>query len=166
MGGLQYIHYDCLKSWFKTKEYRQVSVHYTSIYWNHFECELCKTSLPYVFRCNGRSYPIFELWNLEPTKGYLVLESLTLENKRQRMVHILHPQAPKKYNMGRAQECDIKVSDISVSRNHCYIRYNDGKFYLQDISSKFGTLCLNRGKTEIPPGCTMGMQVGRTLFVM
>lgn len=35
-GGVEFIHYDCLKNWLKTKEYRQQTTHYTSIYWRQF----------------------------------------------------------------------------------------------------------------------------------
>lgn len=59
----------------------------------------------------------------------------------------------------------MKVSDISVSRNHCHIQYKDGKFTLQDSGSKFGTLSLSKGKIEIPPDTNIGMQIGRTLFI-
>ena len=65
-----------------------------------------------------------------------MLESLTLEQKHSRMVHILHPDLSSlrpftgKFTVGRGQDCDIKVSDISVSRYHCEIRYKDGKFWL------------------------------------
>lgn len=32
-GGVEFIHFECVRGWLKTKEYRQSSVHYTSIYW-------------------------------------------------------------------------------------------------------------------------------------
>lgn len=32
-GGVEFIHFLCLKNWLKTKEYRQVTMHFTSIYW-------------------------------------------------------------------------------------------------------------------------------------
>lgn len=67
--------------------------------------------------------------------------------------------------MGRCHECDVKISDISVSRNHAQIHYKDNKFWLQDTSSKFGTLTLARGRIQVLPGTTLGMQVGRTLLL-
>mmetsp|Transcript_33032 Transcript_33032/g.50619 ORF Transcript_33032/g.50619 Transcript_33032/m.50619 type:complete len:81 (-) Transcript_33032:1256-1498(-) len=67
--------------------------------------------------------------------------------------------------MGRGQECQLKVSDISVSRNHCEIEYHKGKFRIRDMGSKFGTLTLAQGKIEILPGTLTGMQIGRTLMV-
>jgi predicted component of type VI protein secretion system len=91
------------------------------------------------------------------------------------MVHILHPrndvvrEFDGKYLVGRGQDCDLKVSDISVSRNHCQIQFkkekNGSKFWLQDSLSKFGTLALARGLVEILPGTTTGMQIGRTLMI-
>ena len=145
--------------------------HYTSIYWNQFQCEICKSSLPYVFVNNGRKYPLIEIPVI--LTDHLVLESITLENKHSRMVHILHPRPDvllnrtgKRYMMGRAQDCQLKMSDISVSRNHCQITFVKGKFRLQDCNSKFGTLVLNRGSTEVPVDRTIGIQCGRTLMIL
>lgn len=99
---------------------------------------------------------------------------MSLENKHSRMVHILHPKLNnpplmghfrEKYLLGRGQDCDLKVSDISVSRNHCCIHFRNGKFYLQDQNSKFGTLALTRGRVEILPDTNTGMQIGRTLMI-
>ena len=44
--------------------------------------------------------------------------------------------------MGRGHQCDIRISDISVSRLHAYIKYENGQFLLTDNNSKFGTLVL------------------------
>lgn len=79
------------------------------------------------------------------------------------MVHILHPDLNAirpftgKYMIGRGQDCDIKVSDISVSRYHCEIRYKEGKFWLQDTLSKFGTLALAIKPVEVSSFLTSGM---------
>lgn len=44
--------------------------------------------------------------------------------------------------IGRGTDNDLRVQDISVSRVHAFIKKDirDGSFYLQDNSSKFGTL--------------------------
>lgn len=67
--------------------------------------------------------------------------------------------------IGRGQDCDLKISDISVSRNHCQILFINGKFWLQDSGSKFGTLVLARSPAEVLPNTTVGVQVGRTLMI-
>lgn len=35
---------------------------------------------------------------------------------------------------------DLNISDISVSRNHSYVGYEEDGFYIYDAKSKFGTL--------------------------
>lgn len=43
--------------------------------------------------------------------------------------------------MGRGSDCEIKISDISVSRTHARLIKANNKFYIEDLDSKFGTLC-------------------------
>ena len=43
--------------------------------------------------------------------------------------------------LGRSGDCDIKVSDISVSRSHARILKEFDNFYIEDYKSKFGSLC-------------------------
>ena len=42
--------------------------------------------------------------------------------------------------MGRGHQCDLRVSDISVSRLHAYIKFENGGFVMYDNNSKFGSL--------------------------
>jgi pSer/pThr/pTyr-binding forkhead associated (FHA) protein len=45
------------------------------------------------------------------------------------------------FKQGRGHACEIRVSDISVSRLHAYIKYERDKgFLIVDNNSKFGTL--------------------------
>lgn len=55
------------------------------------------------------------------------------------------------------------MSDISVSRFHAYIKYQNGGFYLFDKNSKFGTLVQLREPLEIHKE-KIGIQSGRTLI--
>jgi len=74
-----------------------------------------------------------------------LLESLTFEKNSSRMVHLIMPDTVKtNFKLGRGHESDVRVSDISVSRCHALIKYNlqNGRFYLEDNLSKFGTLVL------------------------
>lgn len=103
----------------------------------------------------------------------MILESLNMENKAHRMVHVLHPnkgdlgliQFKGYYSLGRGQDCDIKCHDISVSRCHCQIVFKNGQFFLQDKQSKFGTLILTHKRTEIVPETTIAMQIGRSMVI-
>jgi len=65
-------------------------------------------------------------------------------------------QEKKVFKLGRGHESDVRVSDISVSRCHALVKYNDqnGRFYLEDNLSKFGTLVLAKGEIELEPEMT------------
>jgi hypothetical protein len=74
---------------------------------------------------------------------YIVLESLPFDKNSSRMIHVLSPTPEYlEFKLGRGHDSDVRVSDISVSRIHAFIAYREGKFYLQDNHSKFGTLKL------------------------
>lgn len=46
----------------------------------------------------------------------------------------------KAWTIGRNRDCDIVIADTSVSRVHAeLVETDDGRFYLTDCGSKFGT---------------------------
>jgi len=65
--------------------------------------------------------------------------------------------------MGRGHESDLRINDISVSRLHAIIKYKDGRFLLEDNTSKFGTLVLIKKRTPLIPGFNKAVQIGRTV---
>ena len=67
--------------------------------------------------------------------------------------------------MGRSNNSNIKLNDISVSRNHSIIRYNNGKFYIDDIGSKFGTLLLIQNNILFLPYKEINIQTGKCHLV-
>ena len=155
-GSVRFIHYDCLKHWLKQKMAKKEEKNLISYSWKTFECEICKKPYPYVFRSNGIQYPLVDVEKPKDS-NFLLLESLTFEKNSQRMVHLIMPDAEKTtFKMGRGHESDVRVSDISVSRCHALVKYNkdNGKFYLEDNLSKFGTLVLSKGSIELEPEMT------------
>lgn len=42
--------------------------------------------------------------------------------------------------IGRGHESDVRISDISVSRVHAKLCFENGDFYIEDYGSKFGSL--------------------------
>ena len=70
------------------------------------------------------------------------------------------------FKMGRGHDSDLRVSDISVSRCHALIKYNemDHNYYLEDNLSKFGTLVLANGPLEIEKDDTKAVQIGRSVI--
>jgi pSer/pThr/pTyr-binding forkhead associated (FHA) protein len=68
------------------------------------------------------------------------------------MVHLIMPNAVRSvFKLGRGHESDVRVSDISVSRCHAILKYNEeeGSYYLEDNLSKFGTLVLAKQAIEL-----------------
>ncbi len=56
-----------------------------------------------------------------------------------RQVHPLDP-ARGQTVVGRHPDCDVVVADASVSRRHCAIAFEDGRFRIADLGSANGTL--------------------------
>jgi pSer/pThr/pTyr-binding forkhead associated (FHA) protein len=66
--------------------------------------------------------------------------------------------------LGRGHDCEIRVTDISVSRNHAKIEKIGNDYYIFDNKSKFGTL-VREEKLEIELSrIKQGVQIGRTVM--
>ena len=142
-GGVQYVHFGCLKEWLKTKRNCKEQTYLSSFYFKQFECEICKTPYPYVFKAAGKKYYLIDI--AKPKSDYIILESLTLEKNTSRMVHIITPTLQmRSFKLGRGHDSDLRINDISVSRCHAIIKFKQDGFFLQDNMSKFGTLVLVR----------------------
>lgn len=57
----------------------------------------------------------------------------------------------------------MRENDISVSRLHAYIKYENGQFLVIDNNSKFGTLILLRKNYKIEKK-KIALQIGRTVI--
>ena len=69
----------------------------------------------------------------KPQGDYMVLESLSQEKNTSRIIHIIRPAANKTvFKLGRGHESDLRINDISVSRCHTKIKFEKGKFLLED----------------------------------
>ena len=80
------------------------------------------------------------------------------------MIFVMKPNESKmEFKVGRGHDSDLRISDISVSRFHARVKFEDGKFMLEDNTSKFGTLILIKHKTLIIKNHTSAVQSGRTV---
>merc|ERR1712087_549058 len=68
-----------------------------------------------------------------------------------------------KLRIGRTRECELRISDVTVSREHAGVTYENGQFILRDNGAKFKTLLLPRGPEPISSQ-KMSVQAGRTLL--
>ena len=46
----------------------------------------------------------------------------------------------------------IRIVDITASDCHCFLKYQNGKFYLEDNESKYGTVVLVKRSMPLFPG--------------
>ena len=61
-------------------------------------------------------------------------------------------------------ESQVRINDISVSRCHAIIKCKQDGFYIEDNTSKFGTIILLKNKLRLKAHHTMAVQVGRTVI--
>ena len=166
--GSMNLHFECLKLWLnsqliKTDFKGQLGVSYTV---KKFNCELCHEPYPLTIKiknklCNLLNYVIPEGQN------YVVLQSLNSikENEYPLNIHVLmFIENETNYTLGRGHDSDIRISDISVSRNHARIFMKNRKYYMEDMNSKFGTLVL--AKNDVGLSNHNIFQIGRTLVFL
>jgi pSer/pThr/pTyr-binding forkhead associated (FHA) protein len=60
-------------------------------------------------------------------------------------IHVIVFSVKDEFNVGRRINNDITVSDISVSRKQASIRLTNGKAFIEDCDSKFGTFVKVKG---------------------
>ena len=99
----------------------------------------------------------------KPEKGsFILLESLIHEKNTSRIVNVILPsEAKSSFKLGRGHESDVRIADISVSRFHASVVCKKEGFFIEDNSSKFGTLALVQN-IQLSPEYTRSVQVGRT----
>jgi len=97
---------------------------------------------------------------------FLLLETINQEKGSSRGIHMLVPNKKgMNYKLGRGHEADVKITDISVSRLHAYIKCTKQGFMIIDNKSKFGTLVCKHDKVTFKSNEQPSLQIGRTKFV-
>ncbi|CAD8120419.1 unnamed protein product [Paramecium sonneborni] len=89
-----------------------------------------------------------------PSTPYLIIQSRHKKQKKQeKAVLVISFQNAEPIKIGRGHQCDIQISDISVSRLHAYIKYQDGllsfliiKVNLDLQANQFNRIKLNNKK--------------------
>ena len=159
IGSCQYVHLNCLRRWLDSKVKKEVVGGTLCYNFDKFECEICKAELPrYVMR-NG----LHELLKIDrPHGNYMIIEECS---KQRKDLIVLHNIPSDGIKIGRGHECDIRVTDISVSRLHAFIKLIGGKFVLFDNESKFGTLVKLRKDCPISFD-KKAFQIGRTILTI
>jgi len=165
-GSMKYIHFRCLQKWLKSKVLIKQTITdycYTYIIQN-IECELCKTTYPDVIKYRNNTYNMREFIK-SSYKKYVIIESLTNDKFSNRLLFYINIDSKENLRIGRGNDSDIRISDITVSRFHSIISITkDDTLILQDNNSKFGTLVLLRNPNLNIQEESIYLQIGRSLI--
>ena len=172
-GFMKYIHYECLKNWLNSKiEEDSLEDNFVRnpncITYNrkNISCEICKVKFPdYIIHNNIYYNILFYKPNFEE---FIILESLNSNSLEGNIFyHIISLDRKNYITIGRSNNCDLSLAELSVSRNHSIIRRGDGNnsLFLEDNNSKFRTLVLIQNKNMIVNDfMSLNIQVNKTFI--
>lgn len=168
-GTMRYIHLLCLREWLKNRLKTRQTGHSISYFFKSLNCELCKVQLPQSVTVKERYIELISI--PRPETPFLLLEDCAQDGMADHGLHMVSMLPNSEIRMvrskqGRSQDCDIRIDDISVSRNHAVIKMRDRSFIVEDSGSKFGTLILARRPIVLIPGCVLSLQINRTLLTL
>ena len=155
------VHFKCLKEWIQHKIISKTNNNTINYQWKKFKCELCHNDWPKGITYNNESR---DLINVEkPDAPYIILEKLSKENTHQNSLSLIMMGENDTLKLGRGHQCDLRLTDISVSRVHAFLKFENNKFLIFDNDSKFGTLICIENNYKITTE-KAAVQVGRTVF--
>lgn len=160
-GSMGLIHIECLQRWFSTKVATREQNNSTCYSWKSPKCELCKFDYPEKLSIRDEVFDL--LLMKKPENNFITLESATSQNSESKSINVISFQDKKNIRLGRGHDSDIRLGDISVSRNHANIHLTESGLFLADVSSKFGTLIRIKRPVSLTLGFKFLVQCGRTL---
>lgn len=158
-GSMGILHISCLQEWLGSKLTKSIVNHINTYEWKTLECEICKFKYPSQVKVSDTIVDLIDIQ--KPEGDFIIFQSFTEETNR---LSIIPMSGKKTIKLGRANDSDFKVSDISVSRNHANIQVKNSGLYLTDLNSKFGTLVKITKKVCVDIGSKVELQSGKTLL--
>lgn len=162
-GSVGFIHIECLKRWLDSKLVTKVYAYLIVHSFKDLKCEICNSLLPERIFFKGKIKYLINL-QLPETDDYIILETISEEKKEIKFLYIIHMPPKTELLMGRSVECDIRMTDISISRIHAFLENVDGQFYIKDNKSKFGSLIKVQSELLILPHKNLTIQFDECLL--
>jgi hypothetical protein len=154
-GSIECVHLKCLQSW--TKERLNHGDGGSYVYKSQ-SCELCKAPLPDYIQVQGERQPLVEVPTTAPP--FIVLENAHDAQE----LHVISLADGKPATIGRGQKTQVRIADVSISRAHATIRFQEGRFLLEDNGSKFGTFVAMKPGKPLDACSTVSIQAGHTVL--
>lgn len=184
-GSIKYVHANCLARWIDGRlGFNGGKTFKPAFFFRPVACELCHSSYPSYYKTSYSNQAI-PLAALPPVRTpFKVFENIggtaavppwnnDHSNTFPAGLHIVSlPEAEfSSIKIGRGHDCELRISDVSISRLHAQIKLIDGHFYLQDEKSKFGTLLAIQDRVIPVPHHSANpsfitLQCGRTVIVL
>ena len=155
------VHFHCLKSWMQYKIISKATQNVTSYQWKKLDCEICLIQWPKKIKFNNIIHELITL--NRPLTPYMIMEKTSNDNAQPSTMNIIVPNGNDLVKMGRGHQCDLRISDISVSRIHTHVKFENDQFLAFDNDSKFGTLILLTKEYPVKSE-KAAIQIGRTVF--
>ena len=162
-GTMKFIHIDCLRNWLKSKVVTKTLLNMISYSFKPLECELCKTHVPNRFHIKGNVFDIIEM--TKPDSSYIILEQQVKDDQDKTVLLIMFKDKSG-LKIGRSNDSDVRLSDISISRYHANIYDRKDGVYIDDNKSKFGSLIQWDYNFKLLLNKQAGFQIGRHFFTM
>ena len=171
LGSVKYIHLNCAKKWFSSKTYSYIN-HDKSIIcytFSNFICELCKSQISEKIKIDNKTISLLDIEPEFLKNSYLSFETIhhynqsDSHNNNYHLIYyiLLNKMNNNKITIGRCSTSDMVINDISVSRNHCNLTLENDKIYIDDCSSKFGTLLMIQNNFTFVPWKEINLQLGK-----
>lgn len=88
-----------------------------SYIWRGLECEICKAFYDDLYSLpNGKKVSLLKFDIHEDAEQYMVIESVT--NSSSKTIHVVNFSACPYVRVGRGSQCEVRITDVSVSRHH------------------------------------------------
>lgn len=159
------LHADCLIQWIENKIQKKETPYFDFYSWKFLDCDLCKVPFPEFFMCNNKRYDLLVMQR--PIVPFIAIDLFNKEENTIRGCFVVKNDTKQKYTIGRGTDCEIRLSDISVSRNHATLSYEKGYWQLTDAKSKFGTLLLVDEPVDLRNQKKQSnFQIGKTVVII
>lgn len=158
-GTMGVVHAKCLQRWLDSKITQNSNRNVKVYTWRSLNCELCKFKYPSKISVNNKTIDLITIE--KPKTNYIILESGSEEMKS---VHVLNIDDHRSIKLGRGNDSDMRIPDISVSRNHAIIHIKNTGLYIEDLNSKFGTLIRMKKDVCLDGDSSFKIQCGRTML--
>eukprot|EP00929_Paragymnodinium_shiwhaense_P023627 TRINITY_DN14755_c0_g1_i1.p1 TRINITY_DN14755_c0_g1~~TRINITY_DN14755_c0_g1_i1.p1 ORF type:complete len:420 (+),score=68.69 TRINITY_DN14755_c0_g1_i1:208-1467(+) len=165
-GSITHVHLECLRHWIAASRLDMMGGEGGSFLYRPVPCELCKAVYPTYVKVKEERVPLVEVPKTVPP--FIVLENLVRDSQYYsgRGLHVISLYDKEFLRIGRGHESDVRIADVSISRCHATIGFDDGRFVLEDTNSKFGTLVALRRPRRLCYDRPVSIQIGRTVLSM